>query len=152
LVRVVVQRVSRASVSVAGETVSGIGRGLLILVGVEHGDGEREVGAIVDKLANLRLFSDDRLKMNLSVLDVGGEALVVSQFTLLADVRKGRRPSFTGAAAPGIAAPLVEDLVEGLRSVGIHTLSGVFGAAMEVELVNDGPVTLVLDVRNAIPG
>ena len=150
--RVVVQRVSRASVSVAGETVSGIGRGLLILVGVEPGDGEQEVGAIVDKLANLRVFSDDRGKMNLSLLDVGGEALVVSQFTLLGDVRKGRRPSFTGAAEPGIAAPLVEDLVEGLRRAGIHTLSGVFGAVMEVELVNDGPVTLVLDVRNAIPG
>jgi D-tyrosyl-tRNA(Tyr) deacylase len=98
------------------------------------------------------MFSDGEGKMNRSLLDVGGDALVVSQFTLLGDMRRGRRPSFTGAADPATAAPVVDEVVAGLRDAGIHTLTGVFGAAMEVELVNDGPVTLVLDVRNATQG
>jgi D-tyrosyl-tRNA(Tyr) deacylase len=151
-VRVLLQRVKRASVSVAGEVVSSIGPGLLLLVGVEPEDGRREARGVVDKLANLRMFPDGEGKMNRSLLDVGGEALVVSQFTLLGDMRRGRRPSFTGAADPATAAPVVDEVVAGLRDAGIHTLTGVFGAAMEVELVNDGPVTLVLDVRNATQG
>jgi D-tyrosyl-tRNA(Tyr) deacylase len=142
---VVLQRVSRAGVSVDGELVSSIGPGLVALVGVEHGDGPEEVESVAGKLAGLRIFSDDVGKMNLSVVDVGGEILVVSQFTLLGDVAKGRRPSFTAAAPPDQAKPLVDYLVEMLSGIGIPTVSGVFGAAMGVELVNDGPVTLVLE-------
>lgn len=140
------QRVSRAGVSVDGELVSSIGPGLVALVGVEHGDGPQEVESVAGKLAGLRIFSDDAGKMNLSVVDVGGEILVVSQFTLLGDIAKGRRPSFTAAAPPDQARPLVDSLVATLSRIGIPTVSGVFGAAMEVELVNDGPVTLVLEV------
>ena len=140
------QRVSRAGVSVDGELVSSIGPGLVALVGVEWGDGPQEVESVAGKLAGLRIFSDDAGKMNLSVVDVGGEILVVSQFTLLGDVAKGRRPSFTAAAPPDQAGPLVDSLVATLSRIGIPTVSGVFGAAMEVELVNDGPVTLVLEV------
>lgn len=146
LVRVVVQRVSRASVTVGGEVVSSIGRGLCLLVGVEPGDGPDEVSAVVAKISGLRIFGDDAGRMNLSVGDVEGEVLVVSQFTLLGDVRRGRRPSFTGAAPPEQAEPLVAEMTEAFADIGIETRSGVFGAMMAIELVNDGPVTLVLNV------
>ncbi|MGH3650159.1 MAG: D-aminoacyl-tRNA deacylase [Acidimicrobiia bacterium] len=145
--RVVLQRVSHASVSVDGETVASIGRGLCLLVGIEPGDGEPEVTALVDKVAGLRVFGDDAGKMNLSLVDVGGEVLVVSQFTLLGEVRKGRRPSFTGAASPETAAPLIDSIVEGFRRTGIDASQGVFGARMTVELANEGPVTLIMEVR-----
>jgi len=140
----VLQRVSRAGVTVDGEVVASIGAGLLALVGMEPEDGPDEVEAVAVKLAGLRVFPDEAGKMNRSVVDVDGEVLVVSQFTLLGDVAKGRRPSFTGAAPPGHAEPLVDALVTYLSGMGIPTVSGVFGAAMEVDLVNDGPVTLVL--------
>jgi D-aminoacyl-tRNA deacylase len=142
----VLQRVSRAGVSVDGELAASIGHGLLALVGVEQGDGPQEVEALAGKLAGLRIFSDGAAKMNLSIVDVEGEILVVSQFTLLGDVAKGRRPSFTEAAPPDEARLLVDSLVATLSRIGIPTASGVFGAAMEVNLVNDGPVTLVLEV------
>jgi D-tyrosyl-tRNA(Tyr) deacylase len=127
--------------------VASIGEGLLLLVGIEPTDGEEDIDAAVDKVANLRVFADADGRMNRSVLDAGGSALVVSQFTLLGDIRKGRRPSFTGAAPPEMAEPMVSRLVEALGRTGVETRTGVFGARMEVDLVNDGPVTLVLEVR-----
>lgn len=145
-VRVILQRVREASVRAGSRPVSSIGRGLLLLVGVAEGDGERDVEVAVDKIAGLRVFADEEGKMNRSVQDVGGEILVVSQFTLLGDVRKGRRPSFTGAAHPEVAAPLIDRMVERFRAAGIPAEQGQFGASMQVELVNDGPVTLVVDV------
>lgn len=146
--RAVVQRVSRASVRVAGTTVGEIGHGLVLLVAQESTDGEADAEALVDKVVHLRIFADDESKMNRSVLDVGGEILVVSQFTLAGDVRKGRRPSFTRAAAPDVAAPAIEDLVARFRTRGVEVATGTFGAMMDVELVNDGPVTLVIDVAD----
>ena len=143
--RVVIQRVSRAAVMVEGEAVASIGRGLLALVGVAHGDGEAEALRLARKCAEMRIFADGEGKFNLSLLDVGGEALVVSQFTLLAETRKGRRPSFVGAAAPEAAEPLVEAFAEAMREAGVPTQTGRFGAHMTVELVNDGPVTITLD-------
>ena len=127
--------------------MASIGEGLLLLVGIEPTDGEEDIDAAVDKVANLRVFADADGRMNRSVLDAGGSALVVSQFTLLGDIRKGRRPSFTGAAPPEMAEPMVSRLVEALGRTGVDTRTGVFGARMEVDLVNDGPVTLVLEVR-----
>lgn len=150
--RVVLQRVNRAEVRVDNSVVASIGRGLVLLVGIEQADTSEDVRTVVDKIANLRVFSDDVGKMNLSIGDVGGEIIVVSQFTLLGDVRRGRRPSFTGAATPEMAAPLIDEMVAGFRQVGIETGAGVFGAPMEVDLVNDGPVTLVLSVRGATLG
>ena len=144
--RAVVQRVSEASVSVDDTVVGQIGRGLLVLVGVAHGDGHAECEALVDKLVGLRVFADEEAKMNLSVEDVAGQILVVSQFTLLADVRKGRRPSFVGAAGPEAAEPLVEYIAELIRDHGINVETGMFGAMMKVGIVNDGPVTIVLEV------
>lgn len=126
-----------------------IGRGLCLLVGIAEGDDAADVEACVDKIAGLRIFADETGKMNLSVVEMGGELLVVSQFTLLGDVRKGRRPSFTRAAPPVFAEPLIDRMVTSFRARGISTSQGVFGAKMEVELVNDGPVTLILDVGNA---
>jgi D-tyrosyl-tRNA(Tyr) deacylase len=146
-VRIVLQRVTRAAVSADGAVVASIGEGLLLLVGIEPTDGEEDIDAAVDKVANLRVFADAEGRMNRSVLDAGGSALVVSQFTLLGDIRKGRRPSFTGAAPPEMAEPMVSRLVEALGRTGVDTRTGVFGARMEVDLVNDGPVTLVLEVR-----
>ena len=133
--------------SADGAVVASIGEGLLLLVGIEPTDGEEDIDAAVDKVANLRVFADAEGRMNRSVLDAGGSALVVSQFTLLGDIRKGRRPSFTGAAPPEMAEPMVSRLVEALGRTGVETRTGVFGARMEVDLVNDGPVTLVLEVR-----
>ena len=138
--RAVVQRVSSASVTVAGERVSAIGRGLLVLLGVADGDSEANADRLASKLAALRVFEDGDGKMNLSVADVGGELLVVSNFTVYGDARRGNRPSFVQAARPETAAPLVERVRDALGAKG-----GVFGAHMDVELVNDGPVTLVLE-------
>lgn len=145
-VRIVVQRVSRASVKVDGAVVGSIGAGFLLLVGIEPPDSEEDIERAVEKVANLRVFADDAGQMNRSLLETSGSALVVSQFTLVGDVRKGRRPSFAGAAPPDQAQPMLDHFVEALRSLGIHTESGVFGASMEVELVNSGPVTLFLEV------
>jgi D-tyrosyl-tRNA(Tyr) deacylase len=143
--RTVLQRVAAASVTVDGETVASIGPGLLILAGIAEGDDEAEVRRIASKCAELRIFSDAAGRFNLSLLDAGGEALVVSQFTLLADVRRGRRPSFSAAARPEQAEPLVEAFAEELRRLGVATQTGRFGAKMAVGLVNDGPVTVSID-------
>ena len=143
--RAVVQRVSEASVVVDGETVGAIERGLLVLLGVTHFDSERDAQAIADKMAGLRIFPDDAGLMNRSVMDVGGACLVVSQFTLYGAAKKGRRPSFTAAADPGIAEPLVGEVVRRLEAHGVHVETGVFGAMMDVALVNAGPVTLVVE-------
>jgi len=146
-VRIVLQRVSEAAVTVEGELVGAIGPGFLVLVGIEPTDDVVDVGVAADKIIGLRLFADQAGLMNRSILDTGGEALIVSQFTLLADVRRGRRPSFTGAASPDTAAPLVEELARRLGESGISTQTGRFGAKMAVALVNEGPVTLVLEIR-----
>lgn len=146
--RAVAQRVSRASVSVADQPVGEIGRGLLVLLGVGHDDGTAEAKALVDKLLGLRIFPDSEDRMNLSVVDVAGSVLVVSQFTLLADIRKGRRPSFTDAAAPDKASALVDLVVSMIRQEGILVATGEFGAMMDVELLNAGPVTIVIDVAD----
>lgn len=143
--RALIQRVSYASVIVEGQTISKIGNGLLILLGVGHGDGEEQAAFLAEKIANLRIFEDEQGKTNLSVLDVKGEAIVVSQFTLYADTRKGRRPSFTDAALPEVAEPLVTRFAAFLRSHGVPTQSGQFGAHMLVEIHNDGPVTIWLE-------
>jgi len=140
------QRVTRGSVTVDGEMVAKIGPGLVILLGVGHGDDEAKAKAMAEKIAMLRIFEDEAGKTNLSLLDVKGEALVVSQFTLYADARKGRRPSFTDAALPEVARPLVDTFVSLLRAQGVPTGEGVFGAHMQVELVNDGPVTINLEL------
>lgn len=143
--RAVIQRVASAGVSIAGEDVASIGRGMLVLLGVTHGDDETDVKAMVDKLTGLRIFDDEAGKMNLSIGDVDGEFLVVSQFTLYGDIRKGRRPSFTDAAPPEAAQRLYERVIEELQRRGFAVQSGRFGARMEVRLVNDGPVTLLFD-------
>ena len=140
------QRVSRASVTVGGELVSEIGGGLLLLVGVAKGDGEAEADWLAEKIAGLRVLADEGGKMNRSIRDTGGEVLAVSQFTLLADTRKGKRPSFVGAAPPEAASPLFDHFCEGLRVAGVASVeTGSFGAMMDVALVNDGPVTIVLE-------
>jgi len=143
--RALLQRVSKASVTVEGQTISAIEKGLLILVGVGHGDGEEQAKFLAEKIANLRVFEDAQGKTNLSILDVQGEALVVSQFTLYADARKGRRPSFIDAALPEVAEPLIHRFVELLRGQGVPTQTGKFGAHMAVEIHNDGPVTIWLE-------
>ena len=143
--RVVLQRVARASVAIDAHTVSTIGRGLLLLVGVGRNDPQEHVAKLADKIAGLRVFDDNAGKMNLALADVSGEVLVVSQFTLYGDVRKGRRPSWTDAEDPSVAAERVEAFAQALEDRGLPVARGVFGAHMEVDLVNDGPVTLVLD-------
>ena len=143
--RALLQRVSRASVTVEGRVISQIGKGLLILLGIGQADSELQAEFLAEKIANLRIFEDQQGKTNLSVLDVKGAAIVVSQFTLYADARKGRRPSFTDAALPELAAPLVERFVELLRGHGVPTQTGEFGAHMQVEIHNDGPVTVWLE-------
>ncbi len=143
--RVLLQRVSKASVTVDGAVVGAIDHGFVILVGVGHGDGEEQAAWLAKKVAGLRIFEDAEGKFNLSILDVGGSALVVSQFTLFADTRKGRRPAFIDAALPEIAEPLVERFAEHLRARGIPVEMGVFGAHMLVEIHNDGPVTIWLE-------
>jgi D-tyrosyl-tRNA(Tyr) deacylase len=146
--RAVVQRVTRASVTVDGVVVGEIKRGFLILLGITHEDGEDEAHYLARKIAGLRLFEDEAGKMNLGLGEVGGAALVVSQFTLYCDVRKGRRPSFTDAAAPTLAEPLYQRFCESLGHEGITVAKGVFQAHMAVALVNDGPVTLWLDTAS----
>jgi D-tyrosyl-tRNA(Tyr) deacylase len=146
--RVVLQRVSRASVKVDGELISQIGGGYLLLVGVGATDPEDDPERLAAKIYNLRIFADPTGKMNLAIGDVGGEALVVSQFTLYGDLRKGRSPSWTDAAEPGIAAQRVEKFAKALEARGVKVARGVFGAHMEVELENDGPVTLILDAAS----
>lgn len=143
--RVLIQRVSQASVTVDQQVISKIGKGLLILLGIGHDDGEDQAQFLAEKAANLRIFEDEQGKTNLSVLDVKGEAMVVSQFTLYADARKGRRPSFIDAAAPEVAAPLVDRFVELMRNHGVPSQTGKFGAHMQVEIHNDGPVTIWLE-------
>ena len=142
--KVVIQRVSEASVTVGGEVTGSIGRGLLVLVGVGQGDTAETAAALAGKVARLRIFCDADGKMNLSVQDVGGGVLAVSQFTLLADTRKGNRPSFTDAAPPEEANVLYEKFCEALSAAGLAVAKGVFGAHMMVRLVNDGPVTIVV--------
>lgn len=144
--RAVVQRVERAVVSVRGKTVGLIGGGLLVLVGVGHDDEPRDAAALAKKLVGLRIFSDDQGRMNRSIADTGGEMLIVSQFTLLADLRRGRRPSFVGAAAPDTAEPLVGEVARLVAAAGIPVATGTFGAHMKIDLTNDGPVTVLLDV------
>lgn len=143
--RAVIQRVKSASVKVDGELVSEIGTGLLIFLGVAHNDTESELEYIANKVANLRIFEDIDGKMNLSLLDTGGSALVVSQFTLYGDCRKGRRPSFINAARPEVANDLYEQFISLLNELNIPTVGGTFQAMMDVQLVNDGPVTILLD-------
>ena len=143
--RAVIQRVKRASVLVDSQTTGEIGHGLLVLLGVQHDDGDQEVKWMTDKISNLRIFNDDNGKMNLSLLDTGGAMLIVSQFTLYGDCRKGRRPGYSAAAPPAQAKLLYEKLLTASKNAGIKTASGKFQAHMEVSLVNDGPVTLLLD-------
>ena len=143
--RAVVQRVSRASVRVDGEQVGACGRGLLVLLGVGHEDTTETAERLAGKIARLRIFENTAGRFDLSLREVAGEALVVSQFTVLADTRKGNRPSFTGAAQPEAARPVVERFADALRAEGVPVETGVFGARMDVELVNDGPVTIVVD-------
>ena len=143
--RCVVQRVTEAGVTVAGETIGKIGHGFMVLIGVSVQDGDKDVKYMADKVPNLRIFEDDEGKMNRSLKDVGGSILAVSQFTLYGDARGGRRPSFTEAARPEAANELYEKLVEAWRAQGVHVETGRFRADMQVSLVNDGPVTLLLD-------
>ena len=145
--RAVLQRVSSASVAVEGVTIARIGAGLLALVGVGAGDGEQDAAWLARKLAEVRVFPDEAGRFNRSVRDAQGEALIVSQFTLFGDTRHGRRPGFTGAAPPAEAEPLVERIATLLRGHGVPTVTGRFGARMQVALVNDGPVTLLFDSR-----
>ena len=145
--RAVVQRVKEAAVVIGGQQVGRVGKGLLVFLGVGQEDQAADVRVMVDKVANLRIFADADDKMNHSVLDIQGQVLVVSQFTLWGDCRKGRRPSFTSAAPPNIARLLYEAFVEGLRGLGLTVQTGRFQEIMEVHLVNDGPVTLLLDTQ-----
>jgi len=143
--RAVVQRVSRGSVSVEGKVVGAIGRGVVVLVGITQDDTEKQAEWLARKIAGLRIFEDSAGKINAGLLDVDGAALVISQFTLYADCRKGRRPSFTAAARPEVAEPLVEHFTQTLRDHGVPVETGVFGAHMLVEIHNDGPVTILLE-------
>lgn len=145
--RAVVTRVSRAGVAVGGEEVSRIGQGLLVLLAAEIGDGKKDIDYIVDKVLHLRIFGDGQGKMNRSVLDAGGELLLVSQFTLMGDARKGRRPSYIRAGAPQTARELYDAAVAAFLETGISCKTGVFQADMQVESINDGPVTILLDSR-----
>ena len=147
--RAVVQRVSRARVSVRGEVRAEIGRGLVVLLGVAREDGGAAAERLAGKVARLRIFENEDGRLDRSLLDVGGEALVVNQFTLIADTAKGNRPSFSGAAPPQEAERLYEAFCDTLRALGVPVVTGVFGARMAVELVNDGPVTILLEQRNA---
>jgi D-aminoacyl-tRNA deacylase len=149
-VRAVIQRVSRASVTVDSQVAGEIGDGLLILLGVSRTDNPESASYLAEKIANLRIFSDGAGKMNLSVLDTGGAALVVSQFTLYGDTRGGRRPSYIQAAPPEEASRLYQEFVRSLRSLGVRVETGVFQAQMQVELVNDGPVTILVDSEKTI--
>lgn len=146
--RAVIQRVSQAKVVVDENTVGQINRGFMILLGVHEQDTQADVDYLVGKISKLRVFEDDQQKMNRSIIDVGGEILSISQFTLFADTKKGNRPSFVQAAKPDTAIPLYEAFNEGLRQVGIPVETGIFGADMKCHLVNDGPVTIIIDSQN----
>jgi D-aminoacyl-tRNA deacylase len=143
--RALIQRVTSGKVTMEGKTVAEIGHGMVILLGIAHGDTEEQARFLAEKIATLRIFEDPASKFNLSLLDVSGAAIVVSQFTLYGDARKGRRPSFSEAARPEVAAPLVEKFAEFLRLQGIPSQTGIFGAHMLVEIENDGPVTIWLE-------
>lgn len=145
--RACVQRVTRGAVHVDGRTIGEIGSGVVVLLGVGHDDSEEDAQFLAEKLTQLRIFADDEGKMNRSLLDIGGEMLVISQFTLMGDCRKGRRPSFIAAAAPDRANELYQYLVAAVAAKGIHVATGKFQAMMQVELVNDGPVTMLLDSK-----
>lgn len=145
--KVVLQRVKRASVTVSGEVVGSIDKGLMLLVGLTHEDTLEDVDFLADKIVNLRIFEDDSHKMNHSLLDIGGQILSVSQFTLYGDCRKGRRPNFMAAAKPDIANELYEAFNQILREKGVEVATGIFGEMMDVSLVNDGPVTLILESK-----
>ena len=146
--RAVIQRVSQAKVVVDDDTVGQIGKGFMILLGVHEQDTQTDVDYLVGKISKLRVFEDDQQKMNRSIIDVGGEILSISQFTLFADTKKGNRPSFVQAAKPDVAIPLYEAFNEGLRQAGIPVETGIFGADMKCHLVNDGPVTIIIDSQN----
>ena len=146
--RAVIQRVSQAKVVVDDNTVGQIGKGFMILLGVHEQDTQTDLDYLVGKISKLRVFEDDQQKMNRSIIDVGGEILSISQFTLFADTKKGNRPSFVQAAKPDTAIPLYEAFNEGLRQVGIPVETGIFGADMKCHLVNDGPVTIIIDSQN----
>ena len=145
--RAVIQRVTEASVTIDNEVVGKIGQGFLVLIGVEEGDGENDFKYMSTKVPNLRIFEDENGKMNRSLLDVGGQILAVSQFTLLGDARHGRRPSFSHAAKPEVAEPLCDKVKELLEAQGVPTLTGRFRTHMKVDLLNDGPVTILLDSK-----
>ena len=144
---VVAQRCSSASVYVDGAVVSKIDLGLLLLVGIEKGDGQSDIQKVVNKISNLRIFEDENNKMNLSIMDVNGSLLVVSQFTLCGSVKKGRRPSFVNAEIPGLSFILYENLIASFKEVGIHTFGGSFGKMMNVELINEGPATFIINSK-----
>lgn len=147
--RALIQRVTKGAVSIEGKKVGEIGRGLVILLGIHSRDTAADVTYLAEKCANLRIFADDAGKFNLSCLDVGGEALIISQFTLYGDTRKGRRPSFVEAAPPAVAEPLYRQFIDAFQRLGVGVKSGEFGAMMQVEIVNDGPVTLMIESRNS---
>jgi len=146
--KAIIQRVKKASVRVEGETIAQIGPGILVLLGVGAGDGRKDIEYLAEKISGIRIFEDEQGKMNLSVADIGGEMMVVSQFTLYADCRKGKRPSFTEAAPPGEAERLYLEFARLLREKGLKVAEGRFQARMEVDLVNDGPVTIILDTKS----
>ena len=146
LVRAVVQRVSQASVTVGGEVVAAIDKGLCVLVAATHGDTEANATKMAEKLWHLRIFEDEQSRMNLSASDISAELLIVSQFTLYGDTTRGRRPSFVDAAVPGVAEPLINKVCDCLKTFGAEVSTGKFGAAMKVDLCNDGPITIILDV------
>jgi D-tyrosyl-tRNA(Tyr) deacylase len=150
--KALLQRVSRATVSIDGNPVGDIGHGLVILVGIANGDTEKDIDYLLQKIVNLRIFEDSESKFNLSALDITGELLIVSQFTLLADTRKGRRPSFTNAAPPAQAEALFEQFVAAASGIGLKVATGRFQQHMLVDIQNDGPVTILLDSREKLPG
>ncbi|MFW2365855.1 MAG: D-aminoacyl-tRNA deacylase [Desulforhopalus sp.] len=145
--RAVIQRVSKASVTIDGKIDGEIGRGLVVLLGIRRGDNDTDLQWLAEKIANLRIFGDHDGKMNLSVADIGGEVLIISQFTLYGDCRKGRRPGFSGAAPPDIAEPLYNKFIREMEDLKLTVASGTFQAEMAVELINDGPVTLLVDTE-----
>lgn len=145
--RAVVQRVRSARVTIAGDCVGDIGPGLVVLLGIAHDDAPEQAQWLAKKIVNLRIFSDADGKMNRDLLEIGGAMLIVSQFTLYGDCKKGKRPSFIAAAGPSVAIPLYEEFINGVKALGVPTATGRFGADMQVELINDGPVTLIVDSK-----